>query len=139
MTQLDSRLVRQLCTMSGRTATWKQPVHSTFVLTVNDQVGRLPSDQDSPMRARTGYKSLKCGEAPFSSVREEFGPHRNPGDLSAQPRTQTFTYDVTLPLPLPGRSPSAPMARVDMYGIVIDPSKRSVPGFAVSGDGGVDP
>ena len=28
--------------MSGRTATWKQPVHSTFVLTVNDQVGRLP-------------------------------------------------------------------------------------------------
>ena len=73
VTQLDSRLVRQQCTMSGRTATWKQPVHSTFVLTVNDQVGRLPSDQVSPMRARTGYKSLKCGEAPFSSVREEFG------------------------------------------------------------------
>ena len=83
MTQLDSRLVRQLCTMSGRTATWKQPVHSTFALTVNDQVGGLPSDQDSPMRARTGYKSLKCGEAPFSSVREEFqfGPDRNHGDL----------------------------------------------------------
>ena len=53
--------------------------------------------------------------------------------------TQTFTYDITLPLPLPGRSPSAPMARVDMYGIVIDPSKRLVPSFAVSGDGGVDP
>ena len=53
--------------------------------------------------------------------------------------TQTFTYDITLPSPLPGRSPSAPMASVDRYGMVLDPSKRSVPGFAVSGDGGVDP
>eukprot|EP00966_Prymnesium_polylepis_P223342 5167637-Prymnesium_polylepis.4 len=53
--------------------------------------------------------------------------------------TQTFTYDVTLPSPLPGRYPSAPMARGDRYGIVLDPSKRSVPGFDVSGDGGVDP
>ena len=74
VTQLDSRLVRQQCTMSGRTATWRQPVHSTFVLTVNDQVGRLTSDLDSRTRARTGYKSLKCGEAPFSSVREQSGP-----------------------------------------------------------------
>ena len=74
VTQLDSRLVRQLCTMSGRTATWKQPVHSTFVLTVNDQVGRLTSDLDSAVRARTGYQSLTCGEAPFSSVREEIVP-----------------------------------------------------------------
>ena len=74
VTQLDSRLVRQLCTMSGRTATWKQPVHSTFVLTVNDQVGRLTSDLDSAVRARTGYKSLKCGEAPFSIVREQSVP-----------------------------------------------------------------
>ena len=90
MTQLDSRLVRQLCTMSGRTATWKQPVHSTFVLTVNDQVGRLPSDQDSPMRARTGYKSLKCGEAPFSSVREEIVPED--------------CVDTFLPTPVPPHS-----------------------------------
>ena len=63
--------------------------------------------------------------------------------LSADPPsgtcTQTFTYDITLPSPLPGRSPSAPMASVDRYGMVLDPSKRSVPGFAVSGDGGVDP
>ena len=36
-------------------------------------------------------------------------------------------------------SVGSPMARVDMYGIVIDPSKRLVPGFAVNGDGGVDP
>eukprot|EP00966_Prymnesium_polylepis_P295900 6834070-Prymnesium_polylepis.1 len=48
-------------------------------------------------------------------------------------------YDIMLPLPLPGRPPSAPMTRVDRYGIVLDPSTRSVPGFAVSGDGGVDP
>jgi hypothetical protein len=53
--------------------------------------------------------------------------------------TQTFTYDITLPLPLLGQSPSAPMARVDRYGIVLDPRKRPAPGFAVSGDGGVDP
>eukprot|EP00966_Prymnesium_polylepis_P039370 913612-Prymnesium_polylepis.1 len=32
--------------MSGRTATWRQPVHSTFATTVNERVGRLPWDQD---------------------------------------------------------------------------------------------
>ena len=85
VTQLDSRLVRQQCTMSGRTATWKQPVYSTFVLTVNEQVGRLTSDLDSAVRARTGYQSLTCGEAPFSSVREEFGPHENLGPLGPVP------------------------------------------------------
>eukprot|EP00966_Prymnesium_polylepis_P019951 459829-Prymnesium_polylepis.1 len=36
--------------MSGRTATWRQPVHSTFFLTVNDRVGPLASDQDSRLR-----------------------------------------------------------------------------------------
>ena len=71
VTQLDSRLVRQLCTMSGRTATWKQPVHSTFVLTVNERAGRLTSDQDSRLRTCMGFKCLTRGEAPFSSVREE--------------------------------------------------------------------
>eukprot|EP00966_Prymnesium_polylepis_P088622 2050750-Prymnesium_polylepis.1 len=30
----------------------------------------------------------------------------------------------------------APVPRVDRYGIGTDPSKRSAPGFAVSGDGG---
>eukprot|EP00966_Prymnesium_polylepis_P223569 5173069-Prymnesium_polylepis.1 len=44
-----------------------------------------------------------------------------------------ITY--ALPSPPPGRSPSAPMPRVDRYGIVVDASKRSAPGFAVSGDG----
>ena len=71
MTQLDSRLVRQQRTMSGRTATWKQPVHTTFVITVNDQVGLLTNGPHSAVRARTAYQSLTCGEAPFSSVREE--------------------------------------------------------------------
>eukprot|EP00966_Prymnesium_polylepis_P303945 7022041-Prymnesium_polylepis.1 len=54
---------------------------------------------------------------------------------------QTFTLRHYAP---PARSqvgllrpPS--MARVDRSGIVLDPSKRSVPGFAVSGDGGVNP
>ena len=74
VTQLDSRLVRQLCTMSGRTATWKQPVYSTCVLTVNDQVGRLPSDQDSRLRTCMGFKCLTRGEAPFSSVPEQSVP-----------------------------------------------------------------
>eukprot|EP00966_Prymnesium_polylepis_P037500 870483-Prymnesium_polylepis.3 len=41
-----------------------------------------------------------------------------------------------LPSPPPGRAPSAPVPRVDKYGIGADPSKRSAPGFAVSGDGG---
>eukprot|EP00966_Prymnesium_polylepis_P244290 5649659-Prymnesium_polylepis.1 len=41
--------------------------------------------------------------------------------------------------PPPGRSPWSPVPRVDNYGIGVDPSKRSAPGFAVSGDGGVDP
>eukprot|EP00966_Prymnesium_polylepis_P300373 6941216-Prymnesium_polylepis.1 len=41
--------------MSGQTATWRQPVHSTFTLTVSKQVCRLPSDQDSPMRTRKLY------------------------------------------------------------------------------------
>ena len=54
VTQLDSRLVRQQRTMSGRTATWKQLVHSTFVLTVNDQVGLLTNGGlHSAVRART--------------------------------------------------------------------------------------
>eukprot|EP00966_Prymnesium_polylepis_P083355 1931028-Prymnesium_polylepis.1 len=34
--QLDSRLVRQQCIMSGRTATWRKSVHSTIVIAVND-------------------------------------------------------------------------------------------------------
>eukprot|EP00966_Prymnesium_polylepis_P205588 4764246-Prymnesium_polylepis.1 len=33
----DDPAVRQQCTMSGRTSTWRQPVHSTFVLTVNER------------------------------------------------------------------------------------------------------
>eukprot|EP00966_Prymnesium_polylepis_P141012 3256118-Prymnesium_polylepis.1 len=37
------------------------------------------------------------------------------------------------------RSPSALVVSVDRYGTGVDPSKRSAPGFAVSGDGGVDP
>ena len=41
--------------------------------------------------------------------------------------------------PPPGRSPCPPVPRVDSYGIGVDPIKRSAPGFAVSGDGGVDP
>ena len=85
VTQLDSRLVRQQCTMSGRTATWRQPVHSTFVLTVNDQVGRLTSDLDSRTRARTGYQSLTCGEAPFSSVREQSVPQTCVGTFAPHP------------------------------------------------------
>eukprot|EP00966_Prymnesium_polylepis_P250595 5794701-Prymnesium_polylepis.2 len=70
----DSRLVRQLCTMSRRTAWWRQPVHSTSTLTVNERVGRLPSDKDSRLRIRTGYNSLTCGKAPFCSVRDYPGP-----------------------------------------------------------------
>eukprot|EP00966_Prymnesium_polylepis_P233095 5390793-Prymnesium_polylepis.1 len=46
--------------MSGRTHR-RQPVRSTFMRTVNDQVGRLPSDHVR-LRARTGYNSLTCGE-----------------------------------------------------------------------------
>ena len=34
---------------------------------------------------------------------------------------------------------SALVVSVDRYGTGVDPSKRSAPGFAVSGDGGVDP
>eukprot|EP00966_Prymnesium_polylepis_P090045 2085535-Prymnesium_polylepis.1 len=41
--------------------------------------------------------------------------------------------------PPPGRSPWPPVPRVGRYGIGVDPSKRPAPGFAVSGDGGVDP
>eukprot|EP00966_Prymnesium_polylepis_P262341 6059646-Prymnesium_polylepis.1 len=56
--------------MSGRTATWKQPVHSTFVLTVNKQVGRSTPDVDSCTHARTGYQSLtshvRRSATPFS-------------------------------------------------------------------------
>jgi hypothetical protein len=74
MTQLDSRLVRQQCTMSGRTATWKQPVHNTFMVTVKDQAGLLTNGLHSTVRARTAYQSLTCGEAPFSSVREQIVP-----------------------------------------------------------------
>eukprot|EP00966_Prymnesium_polylepis_P059282 1374228-Prymnesium_polylepis.1 len=55
--------------MSGRTglpretcAVWRQPVYSTFTLTVNELVGRLPSDQDSPLRTRTGDNNLTCGK-----------------------------------------------------------------------------
>eukprot|EP00966_Prymnesium_polylepis_P248358 5742205-Prymnesium_polylepis.1 len=40
--------------------------------------------------------------------------------------------------PPPGRSPWSPVPRVGRYSIVVDPSKRSATGFAVSGDGGVD-
>eukprot|EP00966_Prymnesium_polylepis_P333766 7389189-Prymnesium_polylepis.1 len=46
--------------MSGRTATWKEPVHSTFVVTVNDQVGLLTNGFHSAMRACTAYQSLTC-------------------------------------------------------------------------------
>eukprot|EP00966_Prymnesium_polylepis_P236885 5478547-Prymnesium_polylepis.1 len=60
--------------MSGRTATWKQPVYSTFVLTVNGQVGLLTNGLHSAVRTRTAYQSLTCGEAPFSCVREEIVP-----------------------------------------------------------------
>eukprot|EP00966_Prymnesium_polylepis_P113223 2618364-Prymnesium_polylepis.1 len=60
--------------MSGRTATWKQPVHSTFVITVNDQVGLLTNGFHSAVRACTAYQSLTCGEAPFLSVRDTFLP-----------------------------------------------------------------
>ena len=31
-------------------------------------------DLDSAVRARTGYQSLTCGEAPFSGVREQSVP-----------------------------------------------------------------
>eukprot|EP00966_Prymnesium_polylepis_P006796 156605-Prymnesium_polylepis.1 len=42
-------------TLSGRTATWRQPV--------NDQVGHLTSDLDSAMRTRTFYSSPHVGAA----------------------------------------------------------------------------
>eukprot|EP00966_Prymnesium_polylepis_P093346 2161030-Prymnesium_polylepis.1 len=76
--------------MSGRTATWRQPVHSTFTLTVNERVGRLPSDQNSRLRTRTGYNSLTCGKAPFCSVRDYVCSHRNPTQPLAQPRTRVY-------------------------------------------------
>eukprot|EP00966_Prymnesium_polylepis_P185323 4295564-Prymnesium_polylepis.1 len=41
--------------MSGWTATWRLPVHSIFVLTVNERVGRLSSDQVQEMRTRELY------------------------------------------------------------------------------------
>eukprot|EP00966_Prymnesium_polylepis_P302428 6987127-Prymnesium_polylepis.1 len=41
--------------------------------------------------------------------------------------------------PPPGRFPWPPVPRVDRYSTGVDPSKRSAPCFAVSGDGGVDP
>eukprot|EP00966_Prymnesium_polylepis_P311011 7185668-Prymnesium_polylepis.1 len=50
----------------------------------------------------------------------------------------TGSFARCVPSPPPGRSPWAPVPRVDRYGIGVDPSKRSAPGFAVSGDCGVD-
>eukprot|EP00966_Prymnesium_polylepis_P242563 5608995-Prymnesium_polylepis.1 len=51
--------------MSGRPATWKQPVLSTFVITVNNRgVGLLTNGLHSAVRARTAYQSIACGEAP---------------------------------------------------------------------------
>eukprot|EP00966_Prymnesium_polylepis_P327495 7383366-Prymnesium_polylepis.1 len=47
---------------------------------------------------------------------------------------QFITY--ALLSPPPGRSPWPPVPRIDRYSIGVDPTKRSAPGFAVSGDGG---
>eukprot|EP00966_Prymnesium_polylepis_P097169 2250566-Prymnesium_polylepis.2 len=44
--------------MSGRTATWRQTVHSTFMFTVNERVGRLPSDQASRLQGRLRTREL---------------------------------------------------------------------------------
>jgi hypothetical protein len=45
----------------------------------------LTSDLDSAVRARTGYQSLTCGEAPFSSVREESVPQDYVGTFLPTP------------------------------------------------------
>eukprot|EP00966_Prymnesium_polylepis_P272645 6299144-Prymnesium_polylepis.1 len=54
--------------MSGRTATWRQLVHSTFV-TVNERVGRLSSDQASAMRTRELY-TTRAIATQYRRVRE---------------------------------------------------------------------
>eukprot|EP00966_Prymnesium_polylepis_P040357 936624-Prymnesium_polylepis.1 len=50
--------------MSRRTATWRQSVHSTFVVTMNERVGRLPSDQDSRLRNRELYTARAVAKQP---------------------------------------------------------------------------
>jgi hypothetical protein len=70
VTQLNSRLVRQLCTMSsGRTATWRQPVHSTFTRP-GGPFDVEPRQFNAHSHRRTGYNSLTFGKAPFCSVRD---------------------------------------------------------------------
>eukprot|EP00966_Prymnesium_polylepis_P011764 270406-Prymnesium_polylepis.1 len=44
------------------------------MVTVKDQAGLLTNGLHSTVRARTAYQSLTCGEAPFSSVREQIVP-----------------------------------------------------------------
>eukprot|EP00966_Prymnesium_polylepis_P036386 844174-Prymnesium_polylepis.1 len=90
--------------MSGRTATWRQPFHSTFTFTVNDQVCRLTSNKDSSMRTRTGYNSLTRDKAPFcrpdrhasgQALRTQTsGRRRNTATKAHRPRDERHTFWV---------------------------------------------
>eukprot|EP00966_Prymnesium_polylepis_P305513 7060187-Prymnesium_polylepis.1 len=78
--------------MCGRTATWRQPVHSTFVVTVNDQLGRLPSDQDSRLRTPRALH-VSCGRnTALQSAREEIVPGKG---RTHQPSLRSITVKRT--------------------------------------------
>eukprot|EP00966_Prymnesium_polylepis_P020548 472729-Prymnesium_polylepis.1 len=82
---------------------------------------------DYSCTAGKGLNTLHPGRGPLRVI------------LVATPHVCDYGGEGALPSPPPGRSPSAPVPRVDRYAIEANPGERSAPGFAVSGDGGVDP
>jgi hypothetical protein len=69
VTQIDSRLVRQQCTMSGRTAVEAACSQHVFI-TVNERVGRLPSDQDLHCALASSIYTARAVATQHRRVRE---------------------------------------------------------------------
>jgi hypothetical protein len=124
-------------------------VESTWDCSATTQTAQ----QRSPRRSRRAQSRAvtECESQPMTPIQTS-GPNILPVHCT-NPRSHTSTQAscceymvhnrsvITYALlsPPPGRSPWSPVPRIDSYGIGVDPSKRSAPGFAVSGDGGVDP